>query len=161
MIEPAFTLDIITATAVVITLLILALELRLTRKQNALANWREVMQALSDYKGLTNDLALAEIIVRGHADRAMLSEAERLAFDSYLEQGIHIYGKFLRHGDAIPAGFESHEQAIANSLYEMLTTAGGAAWWADINRRNRFRKDTYSLVQSLLDKRTANQGRPL
>lgn len=150
--------DLIAAAAIVVSLIFVAYELRQTRLQSELANWRDVLQALTDYKAETNDLAFAEFLVRAEADYGALSEAERLSFGLYLEQGIHIWGNFLKHNDTLPKKLEGLEEAIMNSLYEMLTTPGGAAWWAEAHERGRFMPSTYRIVDELLERRAAKRG---
>lgn len=121
-----------------------------TRVQSELSNWREVLQALTDYKAVTNDLGFAEFLVRAHADYDALSEAEKLSFGLYLEQGVHIYGNFLKHNSSLPQKLDGLDEAIASSLADMLTTTGGAAWWDQAHVRKRFMPSTYTTVDGLL-----------
>lgn len=153
--------DVVGAVAIVLSLLFLAYELHQTRKQAELSNWREVLQALVEFKAATNDLSLADAIVRGREDYAALSDAERLSFGLYLEQAVHIYGNFLKHNDSLPRKLDGLETALANSLYELLTSPGGAAWWAEAQTRRRFMANTFLTVNSLLARREANAGKPL
>ena len=44
---------------------------------------------------------------------ASLSEAEKLSFGLYLEQGVHILGNFLKHNDSLPRKLVGLEQAEA------------------------------------------------
>ena len=62
--------------AVIVSLVFFGYELHLTRKQSELANWREVLNSLTAYKTLTNDLEFAEFVIRGHDDYAALTPAE-------------------------------------------------------------------------------------
>lgn len=153
--------DLIAAFAIVVSLLFVAYELRETRKQTELTNWREVLQTLTDYKSQTNDPALSEIIVRGHADYHALSAAEQLTFGLYLEQGVHIIGNFLKHNDSLPEKLVGLEGAIGNHFHEMLTTSGGAEWWRQSQENHRFMPDTYRITNDLLERRKANGGAPL
>lgn len=142
--------DLIAAAAIILSLGFVAYELHLTRKQSELSNWRDVLAAFTDYKAITNDLAFAEFVVRAHRDYHALSEAEKLSFGLYLEQGVHIVGNFLKHNDSLPRKLVGLESAIMNTLGEMLTTPGGAAWWAEAHERGRFMPETYRVVDSLL-----------
>lgn len=153
--------DLIAAGAIVVSLLFVAYEIRATRKQTELTNWRELLQTLTDYKAQPNDPSLAAVLVKGHADYASLSDAEKLSFEMYLEQGVHIFGNFLKHNDALPQKLVGLEGAITNYFYEMLSTPGGAAWWEDSQRRKRFMADTYRTTNALLEKRRANGGEPV
>lgn len=145
--------DIVAAGAIVLSLCFVGYELHLTRKQSELSNWREVLAAFTAYKAITNDLAFAEFLVRAHRDYDALSEAEKMSFGLYLEQGVHIIGNFIKHNDSLPRKLVGLEQAIMNTFGEMLTTPGGAAWWAEAHERGRFMPDTYRVVDDLLARR--------
>lgn len=153
--------DLVAAVAILVSLVFVGYELRLTRKQSELSNWREVLASFTDFKAITNDLAFAEFLVRAHRDYDALSEAEKLSFGLYLEQGVHILGNFLKHNDSLPRKLVGLEHAITNTFSEMLTTPGGAAWWAEAHARGRFMPDTYRIVDGLLARRAANGGKPL
>jgi hypothetical protein len=136
--------------AVIVSLVFFGYELQLTRNQSELANWREVLKSLTAYKALTNDLEFAEFVIRGHDDYAALTPAEKLSFGLYLEQGVHIYGNFLKHNDSLPRKLTGLELALGNSLREMLLTKGGAAWWEEAHERGRFMPDTYVITDRML-----------
>ena len=153
--------DLIAAAAIILSLIFVGYELHLTRKQSELSNWREVLQALTDYKSVTNDLEFAEFLVRAHRDYDALGEGEKMSFGLYLEQGVHIFGNFVKHNDSLPRKLVGLEQALTNMFAEMLTTPGGAAWWAEAHERGRFMPDTYRVVDDFLARRAANDGKPL
>jgi len=142
--------DILAALGVMGSMVFLAYELHQTRRQSELSNWRDLLQTLVDYKALTNDLAFAAFIDRGHQDFGALSAAEQRSFGMYLEQGVHIYGNFLKHNDSLPRKLEGLDDAVANYFVEMLTTAGGAAWWADTRGLGHFMPSTYRIVDDIL-----------
>lgn len=144
--------DLIAAAAIFVSLLFVGYELRMTRKQTELSNWREVLQALTNYKAATNDIEFAGFLVRAHQGYDALSEAEKLSFGLFLEQGVHILGNFLKHNDSLPRKLVGLEKAIANTCAEMLTTPGGAAWWTESHLRGRFMPDTYRIVDELLER---------
>lgn len=153
--------DLLAAIGIILSLAFVGYEMRQTRKQTELTNWRELLQTLTHYKAQLNDPVLAELVVRGHADYGSLSEAEKLTFGLYLEQGVHIYGNFLKHNDSLPRKLEGLEGAIANHFHEALRTPGGASWWEESHRRMRFMPATYRITDELLGRRAANGGRPL
>lgn len=153
--------DLIAATAIILSLIFVGYELHLTRKQSELSNWREVLQSLTDYKSVTNDLQFAEFLVRAHRDYHALSEAEKTSFGLYLEQAVHIFGNFVKHNDSLPRKLVGLDQALTNMFAEMLTTPGGAAWWAEAHERGRFMPDTYKTVDGYLARRAANGGKPV
>lgn len=151
--------DLIAAAAIILSLVFVGYELHLTRKQTELTNWRELLGALTDYKAATNDLAFAEFLFRAHQDYGSLSEAEKMSFGLFLEQGVHIYRNFLKHNDSLPRKLLGLETAITNTYGEMLSTPGGATWWAEAHERGRFMPDTYRVVDALLERRRKERAR--
>ena len=150
--------DVIAAVAIVVSLIFVGYELQQNRKQAELANWRAVLDTLVEYKGLTHDPAFAEFVVRSHSDYDALSTAEKLRFGLYLEQGIHIYGNFLKHNDALPRKLAGLEDAVTAMFADMLTTPGGAAWWAEAQTRARFMPGTYTTVNDHLARHARKAG---
>lgn len=156
----SLALEAAATAAIVLSLLFLAFEQRRTRQQAELANWRDILQSFTDFKAHTNNKDVAALVARGHADYTGLSVADRLAFGLYLEQGVHICGNFLKHNDQLPKKLVGLEEAIANTLFEMLTSPGGAAWWDEAHKRGQFMADTYTVIDGLLERRRA-KGAPL
>jgi hypothetical protein len=146
--------QIAAAIGVIVSLAFLGYEIRMTRLQAEHANWRDLLQSLSDYKGITNDLPFAEFVTRAHTDYHALTDAEKLSFGGYMEQGIHIYANFYKHNALLPGQIDGIDEAISNCLTEMLATPGGAAWWVENKARHRFRLGTYDTIDAVL--RTAS-----
>jgi hypothetical protein len=142
--------DLIAASAIIVSLVFVGYEMRMTRNQAELSNWRDLLSTFTDFKAITNDLDYASFLVRAHADYHTLNDAEKLSFGLYLEQGIHISGNFLKHNDSLPRKLVGLDEAIESTLGEMLTTPGGAAWWAAAHRRKRFMPETYVVVDRLI-----------
>ncbi len=105
---------------------------------------------MREFKSQTNDLSFAEMIERGHKDFAALESHEKRAFGLYLEQGIHVYGNFNKHTGRIPPGYVGLEDALENSLTDLLTTPGARAWWEEARGRKRLMSATISRVDKLM-----------
>ena len=144
--------DLVAAFAIVVSLGFVGFELRMSRKQSELSNWREILQTFVDYKGATNDLEFSAFLVRAHRDFEALDDAEKQSFGLFLEQGIHIMGNFLKHNDSLPSKLLGLDDAIATSCQDLLTTPGGAAWWAQAQNKHRFMPETYIIVNALLER---------
>ncbi len=142
--------DLLAALGVMASLFFLAWETRRTRKQTELTNWRELLETLVLYKGLTNEPEFADLVERGHADYRALSPADQRRFGLYLEQGIHVYGNFVKHNDSLPTKLAGLEDAVTNYLIEMLTTPGGAVWWAQNRPLGRFMPSTYRMIDDCI-----------
>ncbi|MEL6167183.1 MAG: hypothetical protein AAFR35_00735 [Pseudomonadota bacterium] len=50
----------------------------------------------------------------------------------------------------MPKKLEGLEKAIGNSLIDLLTTPGGAAWWAECKLHGRFMSATYQVTDKFL-----------
>lgn len=142
--------DVVAAAAIVLSLIFVGYELQQNRKQAELANWRALLDTLVQYKGLTHDPAFAEFVTRAHADYDGLSDAEKLRFGLYLEQGVHIFGNFLKHNDTLPRKLAGLEEAVTVMFADMLTTPGGSAWWDKAQTQGRFMPGTYVVVNEHL-----------
>lgn len=150
--------DLIAALAIVISLGFVWYEVRLNRKQAELTNWRETLVMMVEFKARTNDIGFAALVTRGHEDYEALSPEEKLSFGLYLEQAVHTFGNFLKHNDSLPRKLVGLDLAIANSFHDLLTTPGGAFWWAEAHERGRFMPETYRVVDGLLNARARNGG---
>ena len=144
--------DIIAAFGVILSLAFLAYELRMTRKQSDLANWRDLLQSLIDYKGITNDLAFSEFIDRANQDYSALTSAEKRSYGLYLEQGVHIFGNFMKHNDTVPQKLLGLEKAVDNLMLDLLSTKGAREWWVESKPKGRFMPQTYVFVDRVLAK---------
>lgn len=142
--------DVLAALGVMVTVIVLAWEMRQTRRQTELTNWRELLDKLVVYKGLTQDPEFADLGERGHADYDALSPADKRRFGMYLEQGIHVIGNFVKHNDSLPRKLEGLEDAMTNYFIEMLTTPGGGAWWAQNRPLGHFMPGTYRMIDGFL-----------
>jgi hypothetical protein len=141
--------DLLAAAGVIASLLFLAVQLRDQNRETRLKNWRELQVSLTQFKAVTNDLAMAELVARGQADYGSLGPGEKLAFGLYLEQGIHIIGNFDKHSGTVPKQFRDLDVAIHNTMLDLLTSPGARAWWAESKPRGRFLPSTAALIEKL------------
>ncbi len=142
--------DLLAALGVMVSVAFLAYELHRTRKQTELSNWRELLDSLVSYKGLTQDPEFADLVERGHADYASLSPTEKRRFGLFLEQGIHVVGNFVKHNDSLPRKLEGLDDAMTNYFIDWLTTPGGAAWFAENRKLGHFMPSTYRMLDGFL-----------
>ena len=61
--------DLIAAAAIIVSLLFVAYEVRLNRKQAELTNWRETLVMMVEFKSRTNDQAFAEFMLADEETR--------------------------------------------------------------------------------------------
>ena len=142
--------DILAAVGVICSLLFLAYELRISNRETRMANWRQLLDSFREYKAVTNDLALSEVIERGAADYHALAPHEKRSFGQYLEQGIHVIGNFSKHSWTMPNELVGLETATRNSMLELLNTPGARQWWAEYKPKGKLMPETYRVVDAIL-----------
>jgi hypothetical protein len=141
--------DLIAAAGVIGSLLFLAFELRIQNRETGLANWRHLLETLTDFKATTNDPHVADLVVRGNADFHALSPADQLAYGNWLEQGIHIIGNFEKHTGTVPAAMTDLHLAIHNLMLDHLRSPGARQWWAQSKPRGRFLPATVANIDRM------------
>lgn len=142
--------DLVAAAGVIASLLFLAVQLREQNRETGLNNWRELLETLTDYKGVTHDPHMADLVVRGHADFHALAPHEQLSFGLYMEQGIHIIGNFDKHSGTVPRQMKDLNLAVHNLMLDHLNSPGARAWWASSKPKGRFMPNTAALIDSTL-----------
>ena len=142
--------DLVAAFAVVASLLFLATELRRSNRDTRQANWRALLDSYRDFKALTNDLAFAEFIMRARREYPDLTDAERLSFEHYQEQGIHVMGNFFKHASTMPGELVGLSDAVEVCMREHLEGPGARAWYADNKKRGRLMPATYRNIDAIL-----------
>lgn len=141
--------DLVAAAGVIGSLIFLGVQLREQNRETGLNNWRELLVTLTDFKGITNDPAMADLVVRGHTDYHALSEAEQLSFGLYLEQGIHIIGNFEKHSGTVPGQMKDLQYPVQNLMLDHLATPGARAWWTQSKPKGRFLPATVATIDRL------------
>ncbi|MXQ07031.1 hypothetical protein GQ651_04135 [Alphaproteobacteria bacterium GH1-50] len=142
--------DLLAALGVIGSLLFLAFELRRSNRDTRQANWRALLDSYRSFKALTNDLAYAEFILRARNDWPDLSPAEKLSFEHYQEQGIHVMGNFFKHASTMPEDLIGLTEAVEVCMVDHLTGAGARAWYADNRARGRLMPATYRNIDDIL-----------
>lgn len=142
--------DLVAAAGVIGSLLFLAFQLREQNRETGLNNWRELLETLTDYKGITNEAYMADLIVRGHSDFHGLSPSEQLSFGLYMEQGIHIIGNFEKHSGTVPRQMKDLHFAVHNLMLDHLDSPGARAWWVLSKPKGRFMPATAARIDGIL-----------
>ena len=142
--------DLLAALGVIASLLFLALEVRRTNRDTRQANWRALLDSYREFKGLTNDLEFAAFIMRAREDYRALTPAERLSFEHYQEQGIHVMGNFFKHASTMPGQLTGLTEAVEVCMAEHLQGPGTRDWYADNKARGRLMPATYRNIDAIL-----------
>lgn len=126
--------QIVASFAVVGSLLFLGFEVRRNAKQTRLANWESSIDRFNTLWARTNDLALADIVVRGRKGLSNLTETERLAFGHYHEEMVISYESMTVRGDH---PLVESKQLIALGLKHLrfhFGFPGAREWWEEWKR---------------------------
>ena len=142
--------DLLAALGVIASLLFLALELRRSNRDTRQANWRALLDSYRSFKALTNDLAFAEFVVRARQSWPDLSPAEKLSFEHYQEQGIHVMGNFFKHASTMPGDLTGLTRAVEICMIDHLSGPGARAWYHDNRARGRLMPATYRNIDDIL-----------
>lgn len=143
--------DLLAAFGVIASLVFLAVELRISNREARMANWRQLLESLRQYKAISNDPHMADLIERGEADYHALGPAERRSYGMYVEQGIHVIGNFSKHTGKVPVELTGLDGAVDSLFRDLLTTPGARAWWAETRGRKRFLPMTHRMIDELLE----------
>ncbi|MEO0485818.1 MAG: hypothetical protein AAF092_07890 [Pseudomonadota bacterium] len=150
--------DLVAAAGVIASLLFLAFELRVQNRETGLANWRHLLESLTAFKATTNDPVMADLIMRGSADYAGLSAAEKLTYGNWLEQGIHIIGNFDKHSGTVPRAMRDLDIAVHNLMLDHLRSPGARQWWAQAKPRGRFMPTTAATIDKMQEEGRQPKG---
>ena len=141
--------DLLAAAGVIGSLIFLGLQLREQNRETGLNNWRELLVTLTDFKGITNDPYMADLVVRGHENYHALSQTEQLSYGLYLEQGIHIIGNFEKHSGTVPSQMKDLHFPVRNLMLDHIGTPGARAWWKESKPLGRFLPATVEMIDRL------------
>lgn len=121
--------EMLVAMAVIVTMLFVGLELRRSNIETNLANTRDQLVLLSDFKSRTNDPYLADLVCRGRKSFDPLSESEKITFGLYLEQGIHAAMAVYYHSGMDITDTQASIQSSERHLIAILDHPGARDWW--------------------------------
>lgn len=150
--------DLLAALGVMASLLFLAVELRRSNRDTRQANWRALLDSYRNFKSLTNDVDFAEFILKCRESWPELTPAEKLSFEHYQEQGIHVMGNFFKHASTMPDELVGLSEAVEVCMVEHLHGPGARAWYDDNKARGRLMPATYHNIDAILAR--ADEGGP-
>lgn len=144
--------DLLAALGVVGSLLFLAFELRISNKENRMANWRQLLDSFREYKAITNNVEFSELIERANKSFDDLTAAEKRSYGQYLEQGIHVMGNFTKHRGGMPVELNGLQTAIENSMIDLLNTNGGRQWYKEYKPKGKLLPNTFRTIDAIFEK---------
>ena len=144
--------DLLAAAGVILSLAFVYLELRRGNRDAAHHQSQTVIARMNDYRGLTNDPVISDIVLRGRAGLDQLTEAERLTFDRYLRQ---VLTTIMGVKTSLKTGHS--EQAVIDylvwtSVRDEMLHPGAEAWFADPATKRLFGQALNTMVDEAMAK---------
>ena len=130
--------QIVASLGVIVSLVVVALELRKNTAQSKLSNYSDMINRYNTVYAITNDIRMAELIVRGRQSYKSLSEAEKISFGHYLEQICIANESSLIYDDSLV-----HQKGLSSSLWAKhiryhLGFPGSREWFDEFEQLRGF-----------------------
>ena len=130
--------ELLAAVGVIASLLFVALEIRKNTAQTRQANWGNAADRFNAVYAQTNDIELAELVVKGRESYHDLSEAEKVSFGHYLEQLCIAIEALLVHGESLAHGREAMMALAKKHLSFHLGFPGAKQWYDEFDRQRGY-----------------------
>jgi hypothetical protein len=129
--------DLLAALGVISSLVFVAFEIRKSSEQARLSNWNSVLAGLREHKRRTDDPYVADLVVRGRADFAGLSEADKIAFGYWMEELLQGFDGLIVHQDSLAVSRKESRRAAVGAFALHFSFPGVRAWyqWSGIAHR--------------------------
>jgi hypothetical protein len=143
--------QIVASLGVIISLVFVALELRKNTSQSRLSNYSDMINRYNTAYAITNDIGMAELIVRGRQSYSALSDAEKLSFGHYLEQICIANESSLVYDDSVV-----HQKGLSSTLWAKhirfhLGFPGAREWFDEFEQQRGFPPTYMSAIHSVID----------
>ena len=143
--------QIVASLGVIVSLIVVALELRKNTAQSKLSNYSDMINRYNSVYAITNDIAMAELIVRGRQNYSALSDAEKLSFGHYLEQILIANESSLVYDDSVV-----HRKGLSSSLWAKhirfhLSFPGAREWFDEFEQQRGFPSTYMSAIHAVID----------
>ena len=124
--------DVIAATAVIVSLVFVGLQLRAANQEARFAYIRAQLEAFERFRSRSNEEGMASIIVRGRTDLESLSAEERVIFEDYLVAGIfNCMGMVIHSGRGVLSETQADKEAI-KFLTKLVDYPGTRQLWNEV-----------------------------
>ena len=143
--------EIVGALAVLVTLVYLALQIRLNTAQSRATSHHAISDALNQINILFAQSAeVSALWLRGLEDRACLTDQQRWQFDSLLRAYFHVC-ETMYFQAGVGTGDRGIVLAEEQGMTIVVTTPGGREWWAEnpFGFSKEFRAYIQTLVKSV------------
>ncbi len=144
--------EFIGAISVLLTLIYLSLQIK---AQNAIAKadgHRDLIKQVASLHRRIDERKSAEILVRGSLDLSSLTTAEKIQFDSFFYEYIHICEQvfYMGRDKYVPAG--SYD-AFMFAAASFISSPGARQWW-EVSRVGGYAADFVQIIEEMRDGKT-------
>lgn len=130
--------DLLTALAVVVSLLFVGFEMHASNRQARRANMQSMLDGIRQLKHWGRDTESAEIIVRGRQSFHDLSPSEQFVFANFMEESFAAYDSFLLVNDSNLLKPGEAERAGRGAFRQFVTHPGAREWWRQSGMETRW-----------------------
>lgn len=130
--------DLLAAAGVIASLIFVAFEIRKNTAQTRQANWGNAADRFNAVYAQTDDMELANLIIKGRQSYHDLTEAEKLSFGHYLEQLCIAIEALLVHGESLAHGRVAMIALAEKHLAFHLGFPGARQWYEEFDRQRGY-----------------------
>jgi len=140
--------DLITALAVICSLLFVAFEFRRSNTLRRYQNAHMVGHGLKEFRSQSLDPALASIIAKGREDYTGLSDSNKIVFGAYMEVCVQTFVPFLlyRAANIVEEGLDI---GMAHLRFQ-FGFPGVHTCWNEYHKTRRFPKVVTAKIQGMI-----------
>ena len=142
--------DLLAAAGVIASLIFVAFEIRKNTAQTRQANWGNAADRFNAVYAQTDDIELAQLIVKGRQSYRDLSEAEKLSFGHYLEQLCIAIEALLVHGESQAHGREAMLALAKKHLAFHLGFPGARQWYEEFDDQRGYPPKMRQFIRELI-----------
>lgn len=142
--------DLLAAAGVIASLIFVAFEIRKNTAQTRQVNWGNAADRFNAVYAQSDDIELAELIVKGRQNYHDLSEAEKLSFGHYLEQLCIAIEALLVHGESLAHGREAMLALAKKHLAFHLGFPGARQWYEEFDDQRGYPPKMRQFIQAAI-----------
>lgn len=130
--------DLVAALGIILSLLLVASEMRKNNAQARLSNWHSVLAALREHKRRTDVGEMADVLARGREDYDSLKPGEKIMFGQWMEELLQANEGLLQFRDASIIPREQLVRTATANFRWHFAFPGCRAWWRDSGLSDRW-----------------------
>lgn len=143
--------DLLTALAVLVSLIFVLIELRRSNAETKLANSLHLTEIVTSVRAITDSPDMADIVMRGRAGMEHLTPAERMVYQKFLLRVLHAANTVRRVSTlSIEGERENHGVAI-RQLRAEWDHPGPRDWWRETRANAPVVASAATLADEALD----------